>query len=1380
MGAYQTLLAFPPPPPVDLKDNLVAEIDRRKQLNHLPVRGGFLTFDFIDRLFTVVNITQQLQKHEEAQRLSTKTITLYAQTIKLHQQKLYAILLLMDKSHCLLSDKAKAVTDRSLFEIPEPGLASLPCPLATLEASPLFHDFAHSFYEKQFVFPPSLPASRTEVYPPNFIFPFASRPKRIGGGSFGEVFRVEIPNGILSPHVSGYTCKNELVACKRVRRLGTESWRRVDLEYKVLHRRTHTNITPLRASFFAGLDDTDNLHSSKQCLYLLSPAADMSMEDWIEKQGDERPSSGFIYFDTMLALASGLAFIHREIDMMVAYHRDIKPSNILLFHSNKESFVWKFCDFGTSNLKPADNTGTTSMVTDKYWAPPEFFVADKNENAVTHGRAHDVFSLGCVFLSLVTLLHEGSTGISSFETDRKAQDKEHEGSPHCGAFYRTMDVVRGRIESLCSQCKENQDREVLNLISEMIKPIEKRIYSWEVDIDLFMLRQAGVDSASVDEYLLEVGHPSTGYNAKIKHNPFTRAKERAEKNHFYKVRCSGKYFYTMKALGWLEYSHQSTRDFRRTSEQHVYSNLSLYTNDGTLCGGQDLYREISDSFRESDIVALFGVAGIGKSRNAREYARQFVNSEDRTLKRHAFVVNVTSTDKLMQSYDDIAEIINGTIGEPNNVSKVTRHTIRSWLSLETTGKWFMVVDGFDLFSDTAELKKALPTPRDGMDQLLITTRSRAIINEYSRGGAHVPCIKVSGLGPADSMRLFKQNIEGWKRLKSEETDTLKIGNLLEKLWSPMMIKYVANQIELSRATVKQFKELVDDNGLSEVTTDFAPDESYLAHVLRPLTSNLSQTSSWPRELGTLFLLAFFDSGGVKWSILKENHGTNKKRKPLLTALGTLQDCAFVGKAERRIDPVYFIYGNIRQAILEWVEQNDGGAEGLLKRYNKALSITYKSYRSSLKAAVATPNASLKLYQVEQPFMPHFECFVRFTEKQKQRQKPLLHYLAVRGIICFSKVLLDHDRYREVMTVIEYSRQHYQYRFDEVDSEKQVQTFFTLGRHLTTIYLARSKDTSSNGYRNLASRLISELLSTATEIKDRYPGWNWLDLMSLEIKLDDVRVHRQSAHFEHAREKLSKISDRLDKMGNDDDEVVERYYENRFSTNYNNWIPQTHLSKQKLLITVKFQSGLLQMAEGNAKYQQDRKEALILWHNAQKSLLLAEHEAERHYPPDELWHDDIRIAIAVVNTRIGQKRLIQEAISMLELIQDRMEKRYGFVRRTMDVKRKLNEARLKSHWKHVNLATESSRELLHWYTEHFKEYANSGAMTMCTIDCASQLVRGLERMGRRDELEALKKKYKLDGDFSEVEDFRKLAMLLKLSCLCILVVALCLGYQYQYL
>jgi hypothetical protein len=182
------------------------EIETRSKQNGLPKRGGFLTFEFIDGLFTIENIAEQFRQHQDSLPLPRKERYLLAQSIKKDQQKLYAILLLMDKSDRLTSSKARAYTDKFLFPTAQPGHASLPCPSSKLEKlknSALFHGIASAFYEKQFVFPPSLSTTTTETYPLCFTFPFASQRDLIGHGSYGDVFKVEIPNGFLQSNQRG-------------------------------------------------------------------------------------------------------------------------------------------------------------------------------------------------------------------------------------------------------------------------------------------------------------------------------------------------------------------------------------------------------------------------------------------------------------------------------------------------------------------------------------------------------------------------------------------------------------------------------------------------------------------------------------------------------------------------------------------------------------------------------------------------------------------------------------------------------------------------------------------------------------------------------------------------------------------------------------------------------------------------------------------------------------------------------------------------------------------------------------------------------------------------------------------------------------------------
>ena len=186
----------------------------------------------------------------------------------------------------------------------------------------------------------------------------------------------------------------------------------------MLQARLHPNITPLLGNFYAGLESPNSADSPTRSLYLFSPLAIKDMESWfkdgyISMRTDQLRQ--FLYSEAMLGLASGLTYIHREINGRVGYHRDVKPSNFLLFNETGGTQVWKICDFGSSNLKSPDDTGTTNKVTTRYWAPAEYFMDSSSENGQSHGRSHDVFSLGCVFLELATILHRRREGLLKFK-----------------------------------------------------------------------------------------------------------------------------------------------------------------------------------------------------------------------------------------------------------------------------------------------------------------------------------------------------------------------------------------------------------------------------------------------------------------------------------------------------------------------------------------------------------------------------------------------------------------------------------------------------------------------------------------------------------------------------------------------------------------------------------------------------------------------------------------------------------------------------------------------------------------------------------------------------------------------------------------------------
>ena len=96
-------------------------------------------------------------------------------------------------------------------------------------------------------------------------------------------------------------------------------------------------------------------------------------------------------------LASAITYLHEQ----KVRHKDLKPSNVLLSRNN----LW-VTDFGTStdfSLLSTSATENGERGTPKYFAPE---VAAFKPN----GRSADIFSLGCIFLEILTAIKYGSLG----------------------------------------------------------------------------------------------------------------------------------------------------------------------------------------------------------------------------------------------------------------------------------------------------------------------------------------------------------------------------------------------------------------------------------------------------------------------------------------------------------------------------------------------------------------------------------------------------------------------------------------------------------------------------------------------------------------------------------------------------------------------------------------------------------------------------------------------------------------------------------------------------------------------------------------------------------------------------------------------------------
>ena len=271
-----------------------------------------------------------------------------------------------------------------------------------------------------------------------------------------------------------------------------DEWEIMMKEEETLRKRKHPNIIPLLASF---THDTIESDCDKRSLNLIFPYAEMDMDQWMKlKQTptwlrDHAHGRRKYLYNSMYSLVSALAFLHREIDGVITAHHDLKPENILLIGE-----TLMISDFGRSNLIPlAQGSETNGPAGSFDYQPPEYWNDDGSRALRLHGRAFDVWAMGCIILEMATLIVHGweSEKVSQFEEERSDSSKRSRNfeNKHRNdkSFHNNMNVVHNWV----SRLKDHDDNspllsQVLMIAMAMmnIQP-EERLYSWEVELDLY-------------------------------------------------------------------------------------------------------------------------------------------------------------------------------------------------------------------------------------------------------------------------------------------------------------------------------------------------------------------------------------------------------------------------------------------------------------------------------------------------------------------------------------------------------------------------------------------------------------------------------------------------------------------------------------------------------------------------------------------------------------------------------------------------------------------------------------------------------------------------------------------------------------------------------
>ncbi|KAH7123691.1 kinase-like domain-containing protein [Dendryphion nanum] len=198
--------------------------------------------------------------------------------------------------------------------------------------------------------------------------------KELGSGGYGSVWHV------IDPRTKQHLAKKliprvHILSKGRAREVADIVEREINVLKRVTDMR-HRHIVSIVGSY-TDLEDF---------AILFSPLADMNLGEYMET---EAPKG--IMWKWFGCLATALEFLHS----MKIRHKDIKPQNILVHGKNV-----LLTDFGISNDWSSLAAPTTSGpgARDPRYCAPEVAEWDKrNESA-------DIFSLGCVFLEMITVL----------------------------------------------------------------------------------------------------------------------------------------------------------------------------------------------------------------------------------------------------------------------------------------------------------------------------------------------------------------------------------------------------------------------------------------------------------------------------------------------------------------------------------------------------------------------------------------------------------------------------------------------------------------------------------------------------------------------------------------------------------------------------------------------------------------------------------------------------------------------------------------------------------------------------------------------------------------------------------------------------------------
>ena len=582
-------------------------------------------------------------------------------------------------------------------------------------------------------------------------------------------------------------------------------------EVRTMCARRHCFVLPLLSAFVIASD------SSKATLFMVTPYAQGGdMYEWIgvERSGQSPPNppsmddiavrSDFI-FRSIAYLSEALAYLHSKIEGQWCGHFDIKPRNILLFHESG-LWNWKLSDFGLSKLRSSDMKGTTQEIGTDEYQPPEYHTSSAG---TSYGPSFDVWSLGCVFLELLTIR------IISWNRNQVSRMKKDMSScPSADFKFRAPSNIPSWVDYLLKETDDIRIIRAIHIVQKMLT-IESQnwLYAFDAAIDLLELYEPEIGIGEFEKKcraLTKGQSPSPSFGQFYDPVVRTSRDPKHRRKHFIQPRlqCLNEAIWPSRP-GIL----RSATFISRQSSEALFTTLPSHYKEDRLHGHEELLETMRTLFAFTSCIALVGIGGIGKSHLAWTYAsktRESALAAGNSV--NTFWVRCRNESAFTASYADIAQA--GGLTVIRQSTSTVRRTVKKWL-LGLKQHWILVLDGLEnahakWFSDFCPFQEGAKQ----FGKMIITTKSMEVGDICCSQPQNILQVEVDSLKVEDGVSLLLQGIESIGPYDRQEAEPL-----VRKLVLPVLIKLIGREIQRHRRGGKTISDFTKQLSSGEKLVD---------------------------------------------------------------------------------------------------------------------------------------------------------------------------------------------------------------------------------------------------------------------------------------------------------------------------------------------------------------------------------------------------------------------------------------------------------------------------------------------------------------------------------------------------------------------------------